>query len=34
MEGGKEIFKRVHYMETKFHVVPETLHRDLRGLDR
>ena len=23
MEGGQEIFKRVHYMETKLHVVPE-----------
>jgi hypothetical protein len=23
MEGGKEIFKRVHYMETKVHVLPE-----------
>jgi hypothetical protein len=23
MEGGKAIFKRVHYMETKLHVVPE-----------
>src|SRR5439155_23044276 len=23
MEGGQEIFKRVHYMEVKLHVVPE-----------